>query len=158
MTNIHDLARKYLSETPGINLSASNKTAIFEFADYVYGYLETHAVPAPQPVAEDWSAGQCAKCGEPLAGPGLPWCVATGHKQPVAEAVTGGDFETWWMVSSPPGTFDKEQCRKAYLAGAQAGATCGYVCGYQEPYGFVPECGCPVHDPEPPAAETAGRE
>lgn len=25
---------------------------------------------------------------------------------------------------------------------------CGYACGYVEPYGFVPECGCPVHDPE----------
>ena len=24
---------------------------------------------------------------------------------------------------------------------------CGYVgCGYVEPYGFVPEAGCPVHD------------
>lgn len=23
---------------------------------------------------------------------------------------------------------------------------CGYSCGYQEPYGFVPEAGCPVHD------------
>lgn len=22
-------------------------------------------------------------------------------------------------------------------------------CGYQEPYGFVPEADCPVHDPEP---------
>jgi len=21
-------------------------------------------------------------------------------------------------------------------------------CGYVEPYGFVPECGCPIHDPE----------
>lgn len=25
---------------------------------------------------------------------------------------------------------------------------CGNGCDYQEPYGFVPECGCPVHDPE----------
>jgi len=25
-------------------------------------------------------------------------------------------------------------------------ADCGYACGYQEPYGFVPEAGCPVHD------------
>ena len=23
---------------------------------------------------------------------------------------------------------------------------CGYNCAYVEPYGFVPECGCPVHD------------
>ena len=23
---------------------------------------------------------------------------------------------------------------------------CGYECGYVEPYGFVPECGCPIHD------------
>ena len=25
---------------------------------------------------------------------------------------------------------------------------CGYACGYAAPYGFVPECGCPVHDKE----------
>lgn len=26
---------------------------------------------------------------------------------------------------------------------------CGWGgCGYVEPYGFVPECGCPVHDPD----------
>ena len=24
--------------------------------------------------------------------------------------------------------------------------TCGRACGYAEPYGFVPEGGCPVHD------------
>jgi len=24
---------------------------------------------------------------------------------------------------------------------------CGYACGYASPYGFVPEDGCPVHDP-----------
>lgn len=23
---------------------------------------------------------------------------------------------------------------------------CGYACSFQEPYGFVPEAGCPVHD------------
>lgn len=23
---------------------------------------------------------------------------------------------------------------------------CGYNCGIQEPYGFVPEAGCPIHD------------
>ena len=24
---------------------------------------------------------------------------------------------------------------------------CGYLgCGYELPYGFVPECGCPIHD------------
>ena len=23
---------------------------------------------------------------------------------------------------------------------------CGMICEYQEPYGFVPEAGCPVHD------------
>lgn len=23
---------------------------------------------------------------------------------------------------------------------------CGNACGYQEPYGFVPEADCPVHD------------
>jgi hypothetical protein len=23
---------------------------------------------------------------------------------------------------------------------------CTYACGWQEPYGFVPEAGCPVHD------------
>ena len=24
---------------------------------------------------------------------------------------------------------------------------CGYLgCGYEPPYGFVPECGCPIHD------------
>ena len=23
---------------------------------------------------------------------------------------------------------------------------CGYACGFTEPYGFVPEAGCPVHD------------
>jgi len=26
---------------------------------------------------------------------------------------------------------------------------CGRACGYQEPYGFVPEDGCPVHDKYP---------
>jgi hypothetical protein len=26
---------------------------------------------------------------------------------------------------------------------------CGYACGFQEPYGFVPEAGCPVHDGVP---------
>ncbi len=25
---------------------------------------------------------------------------------------------------------------------------CGFICEYVEPYGFVPECGCPVHNPE----------
>ena len=25
---------------------------------------------------------------------------------------------------------------------------CDNACGYQWPYGFVPECGCPVHDPD----------
>ena len=25
---------------------------------------------------------------------------------------------------------------------------CSYACGHEIPYGFVPECGCPVHDPE----------
>ena len=24
---------------------------------------------------------------------------------------------------------------------------CDFACGWQMPYGFVPECGCPVHDP-----------
>lgn len=24
--------------------------------------------------------------------------------------------------------------------------TCGYECDFEEPYGFVPEAGCPVHD------------
>ena len=24
---------------------------------------------------------------------------------------------------------------------------CGYACAYVEPYGFVPEAGCPIHDP-----------
>lgn len=23
---------------------------------------------------------------------------------------------------------------------------CGYACGFTEPYGFVPEGGCPIHD------------
>ena len=23
---------------------------------------------------------------------------------------------------------------------------CGCVCEYAYPYGFVPECGCPIHD------------
>lgn len=23
---------------------------------------------------------------------------------------------------------------------------CGYICGWDYPYGFVPECGCSVHD------------
>lgn len=25
---------------------------------------------------------------------------------------------------------------------------CGFACGYEEPYGFVPEAGCPIHDKE----------
>ncbi len=25
---------------------------------------------------------------------------------------------------------------------------CGWLCSHTVPYGFVPECGCPVHDPE----------
>jgi len=25
---------------------------------------------------------------------------------------------------------------------------CDFACCYAEPYGWVPECGCPVHDPE----------
>jgi len=25
---------------------------------------------------------------------------------------------------------------------------CACECHYTEPYGWVPECGCPVHDPE----------
>lgn len=25
-------------------------------------------------------------------------------------------------------------------------ADCGLACGYVEPYGFVPEGGCPIHD------------
>ena len=24
--------------------------------------------------------------------------------------------------------------------------SCGMNCGYEKPYGFVPECGCPIHD------------
>jgi hypothetical protein len=26
----------------------------------------------------------------------------------------------------------------------------GYACGDVDPYGFVPECGCPIHDPDDP--------
>lgn len=26
-------------------------------------------------------------------------------------------FENWWQVYSPPGTFDKAQCKIAFLAG-----------------------------------------
>lgn len=26
--------------------------------------------------------------------------------------------------------------------------TCAYECGFHEKYGFVPEAGCPIHDPE----------
>ena len=43
---------------------------------------------------------------------------------------------------------------KAAMASATEGAQddgnetdCGYACGWAYPYGFVPECGCPVHDP-----------
>ncbi len=25
---------------------------------------------------------------------------------------------------------------------------CGRGCDYEEPYGFVPEAGCPIHNPE----------
>jgi hypothetical protein len=25
---------------------------------------------------------------------------------------------------------------------------CENVCGWTWPYGYVPECGCPVHDPD----------
>jgi hypothetical protein len=25
---------------------------------------------------------------------------------------------------------------------------CDFACGYTKPYGWVPEAGCPVHDPE----------
>jgi len=27
-------------------------------------------------------------------------------------------------------------------------STCGNACAHVEPYGFVPECGCPIHDAE----------
>ena len=26
-------------------------------------------------------------------------------------------FDKWWLAHSPPGTFDKEQCRIAFIAG-----------------------------------------
>lgn len=25
---------------------------------------------------------------------------------------------------------------------------CDFACRYTEPYGWVPECGCPIHDPD----------
>lgn len=25
---------------------------------------------------------------------------------------------------------------------------CDGICRYTEPYGWVPECGCPIHDPD----------
>lgn len=28
-------------------------------------------------------------------------------------------FARWWTFASPPGTFDKEQCRTAFLAGLE---------------------------------------
>lgn len=28
----------------------------------------------------------------------------------------------------------------------QSLGSCDYACHYTEPYGWVPECGCPVHD------------
>jgi hypothetical protein len=34
---------------------------------------------------------------------------------------------------------------------------CGYACGWADPFGFVPEDGCPVHDPEPPQPVTPVR-
>lgn len=37
---------------------------------------------------------------------------------------------------------------QALTTGEEQDATCGQACGYCEPYGFVPEAGCPVHDRE----------
>ena len=38
----------------------------------------------------------------------------------------------------------------AWLVKRNKGFECeaGRVCDYIYPYGFVPECGCPIHDPE----------
>lgn len=33
---------------------------------------------------------------------------------------------------------------------------CGHICGYQEPYGFVPEADCPVHDTAETDEQEAG--
>ncbi len=34
------------------------------------------------------------------------------------------------------------------IMGYVLGYGCGQECGYTEPYGFVPECSCPIHDSE----------
>lgn len=34
---------------------------------------------------------------------------------------------------------------------------CGYACGYFEPFGFVPECGCPIHDVTPLTPDDEGK-
>jgi len=33
---------------------------------------------------------------------------------------------------------------------------CGFMCEHVEPYGFVPECGCPIHDRYPMHDEENG--
>ncbi len=49
------------------------------------------------------------------------------------------------------GVFDNSLPTEEKAAGIvcqliDAKGDCGYICEYVEPYGFVPECGCPVHD------------
>jgi hypothetical protein len=40
-----------------------------------------------------------------------------------------------------------DEARAVDAAFAPINSDCGYVCGFEEPYGFVPEDGCPIHDP-----------
>lgn len=39
-----------------------------------------------------------------------------------------------------------EALAAADTARGKADDDCGHICGHQEPYGFVPEDGCPIHD------------
>lgn len=41
-----------------------------------------------------------------------------------------------------------ENARTALSDKSNQSDKCGNACGYVEPYGFVPESGCPVHCPE----------
>lgn len=35
-----------------------------------------------------------------------------------------------------------------YYLGYLCNGWCGHGCEHHAPYGFVPECGCPIHDPD----------
>jgi hypothetical protein len=50
-------------------------------------------------------------------------------------------FDNWWRTHAPPGTFDKDQCRIAFIAGMTAESVRDVQAAPQQP-----ACNCPAKD------------